>query len=79
MGFYSNGYRAPIPEVITAPATYHAIVLHRSFRDPRAQHSNLLAMCVCASKGWSQHCMPQAASRDCVGNHGPLAILVAIY
>ncbi|RZR92976.1 hypothetical protein BHM03_00021368 [Ensete ventricosum] len=26
MGFYSNGYGAPVPEVLTAPVAYHAIV-----------------------------------------------------
>ncbi|RWW14468.1 hypothetical protein GW17_00021769 [Ensete ventricosum] len=33
-GFYSNGYGAPVPEVLTAPIAYHAIVLRRSFRGP---------------------------------------------
>ncbi|RWW58655.1 hypothetical protein BHE74_00034447 [Ensete ventricosum] len=35
--FYSNGYGAPVPEVLTAPIAYHAIVLHRSFRGPRGE------------------------------------------
>ncbi|RRT76120.1 hypothetical protein B296_00022508 [Ensete ventricosum] len=34
-GFYSNGYGAPVPEVLIAPVAYHAVVLHRSFRGPR--------------------------------------------
>ncbi|RZS12595.1 hypothetical protein BHM03_00044064 [Ensete ventricosum] len=35
MGFYSNGYGALVPEVITAPIAYHAVILRRSFRGPR--------------------------------------------
>ncbi|RWW37164.1 hypothetical protein BHE74_00057758 [Ensete ventricosum] len=34
-GFYSNGYGAPVPEVLTAPVAYHVVVLRRSFRGPR--------------------------------------------
>ncbi|RWV78517.1 hypothetical protein GW17_00060511, partial [Ensete ventricosum] len=34
-GFYSNGYGAPVPEVLTAPVAYHAIILRHNFRDPR--------------------------------------------
>ncbi|RRT44535.1 hypothetical protein B296_00042297 [Ensete ventricosum] len=37
MGFYSNGYGAPVAEVLTAPVAYHAIVLHRGFRGPRGR------------------------------------------
>ncbi|RZS27271.1 hypothetical protein BHM03_00060719, partial [Ensete ventricosum] len=36
-GFYSNGYGAPVPEVLTAPVAYHAVVLRRSFRGPRGR------------------------------------------
>ncbi|RZS22343.1 hypothetical protein BHM03_00055097, partial [Ensete ventricosum] len=35
MGFYSNGYGAPVPEVLTAPVAYHAVVLRRSLDGPR--------------------------------------------
>ncbi|RRT83799.1 hypothetical protein B296_00009683 [Ensete ventricosum] len=35
--FYSNGYRAPVPEVLTTPVGYHAVVLRRNFRDPRGE------------------------------------------
>ncbi|RRT51316.1 hypothetical protein B296_00021270 [Ensete ventricosum] len=34
-GFYSNGYGAPVPEVLTAPVAYHVVVLRRGFRGPR--------------------------------------------
>ncbi|RZR73876.1 hypothetical protein BHM03_00029162 [Ensete ventricosum] len=34
-GFYSNGYGAPVPEVLTAPVAYHVVVLRRSFRGSR--------------------------------------------
>ncbi|RZR76343.1 hypothetical protein BHM03_00001052 [Ensete ventricosum] len=37
MSFYSNGYGAPVPEVLTAPVAYHAVVLRRSFRGPRGE------------------------------------------
>ncbi|RWW46693.1 hypothetical protein BHE74_00047361 [Ensete ventricosum] len=40
MGFYSNGYGAPVPEVLIAPVTYHAVVLHRGFCGPRGQSSS---------------------------------------
>ncbi|RRT32724.1 hypothetical protein B296_00056752, partial [Ensete ventricosum] len=33
--FYSNGYEAPVLEVLTAPIAYHVIVLRRGFRGPR--------------------------------------------
>ncbi|RWW60675.1 hypothetical protein BHE74_00032309 [Ensete ventricosum] len=39
-GFYSNGYGAPVPEVLTAPVAYHAVVLRRGFRGSRDQHSS---------------------------------------
>ncbi|RRT80374.1 hypothetical protein B296_00023817 [Ensete ventricosum] len=34
-GFYSNGYGAPVPQVLTASVAYHAVVLRRSFRGSR--------------------------------------------
>ncbi|RRT65608.1 hypothetical protein B296_00031585 [Ensete ventricosum] len=37
MCFYSNGYGALVPEVITAPIAYHAVILRRSFRGPRGK------------------------------------------
>ncbi|RWW13172.1 hypothetical protein GW17_00023133 [Ensete ventricosum] len=37
--FYSNGYGAPAPEVLTTLVAYHAVVLRRSFRGPRAGES----------------------------------------
>ncbi|RWV79278.1 hypothetical protein BHE74_00051762 [Ensete ventricosum] len=33
-GFYSNGYGAPVPEVLTVPVAYNVVVLHHSFRGP---------------------------------------------
>ncbi|RWW75539.1 hypothetical protein BHE74_00016427 [Ensete ventricosum] len=33
-GFYSNGYGAPVPEVLTVPVAYHAVILRHSFRGP---------------------------------------------
>ncbi|RWW34304.1 hypothetical protein GW17_00000940 [Ensete ventricosum] len=37
MSFYSNGYGAPVPEVLTASVAYHAVVLRRSFCGPRGR------------------------------------------
>ncbi|RWV81206.1 hypothetical protein GW17_00057399, partial [Ensete ventricosum] len=36
-GFYSNGYGAPVPEVLIALVAYYVVVLRRSFRDPRGE------------------------------------------
>ncbi|RWV87430.1 hypothetical protein GW17_00050571 [Ensete ventricosum] len=37
MGFYSNGYEAPVPEVLTTHVTYHAVVLRHSFHGPHGE------------------------------------------
>ncbi|RRT81278.1 hypothetical protein B296_00001052 [Ensete ventricosum] len=42
MGFYSNGYRAPVPEVLTAHVAYHAVVLRRSLDGPRGEVCGVL-------------------------------------
>ncbi|RRT53823.1 hypothetical protein B296_00031583 [Ensete ventricosum] len=36
-GFYSNGYGASVPEVLTTPVAYHVVVLRRSFCGPRGE------------------------------------------
>ncbi|RRT81274.1 hypothetical protein B296_00001056 [Ensete ventricosum] len=41
-GFYSNGYGAPVPEVLTVPVAYHAIVLRRNLRGPRGEVRDVL-------------------------------------
>ncbi|RRT63171.1 hypothetical protein B296_00006244 [Ensete ventricosum] len=37
MRFYSNCYRVPVPEILTAPVAYHVVVLRHSFRGPHGQ------------------------------------------
>ncbi|RWW16200.1 hypothetical protein GW17_00019927 [Ensete ventricosum] len=34
MGFYSKGYEAFVPEVLTAPVAYHVIILRRNLYGP---------------------------------------------
>ncbi|RWW63464.1 hypothetical protein BHE74_00029349, partial [Ensete ventricosum] len=41
-GFYSNGYGAPVPEVLTVPVAYHAVVLRHSLRGPRGEVRGVL-------------------------------------
>ncbi|RZR93244.1 hypothetical protein BHM03_00021704 [Ensete ventricosum] len=41
-GFYSNGYGAPVLEVLTAPVAYHVVVLRRSFCGPRGCNEDRL-------------------------------------
>ncbi|RRT32728.1 hypothetical protein B296_00056748 [Ensete ventricosum] len=36
-GFYSNGYGAPVPEVLAASVTYYAVILRRCFHGPRSE------------------------------------------
>ncbi|RRT49614.1 hypothetical protein B296_00005729 [Ensete ventricosum] len=42
MSFYSKGYEASVPEVLTAPVAYHAVVLHRSLHGPCGEASGVL-------------------------------------
>ncbi|RWW37170.1 hypothetical protein BHE74_00057753, partial [Ensete ventricosum] len=41
-GFYSNSYGEPVPEILTAPVAYHAIVLCRSLRSPYSEVRSVL-------------------------------------
>ncbi|RRT38977.1 hypothetical protein B296_00040690 [Ensete ventricosum] len=41
-GFYSKGYEASVPEVLTAPVAYHAIVLRRSLYGPCGKARSVL-------------------------------------
>ncbi|RRT48154.1 hypothetical protein B296_00024929 [Ensete ventricosum] len=41
-GFYSKGYEVSVPEVLTAPITYHAVILHRSLRSPCGETRGML-------------------------------------
>ncbi|RWV87722.1 hypothetical protein GW17_00050257 [Ensete ventricosum] len=67
MGFYSNGYGTPVPEVLTAPVAYHAVVLRRNFHGPRREVRN-----VPLATGEGRSCPPYLCQVDRMTTDPPM-------
>ncbi|RRT48150.1 hypothetical protein B296_00024925 [Ensete ventricosum] len=69
-GFYSKGYEASVPEVLTTPVAYHAIILRRSLCGPCDEARGVLL-----ATGEHQSCPPYPCRFDRTTVDPPMLVL----